>query len=64
LTEAEYVQETLTAAKEYLAVIDGPVNEKLKPHWARWHALRDSLSAHTTISLCEAWIEKQKEGKV
>jgi hypothetical protein len=76
LTEVEYVQAIRDAALAYLEVIRNPtayLDDGAK-RMRRWWTIREKLSAHTAVRLCDAWLaqshieapgraEQQAEGK-
>jgi hypothetical protein len=62
MTEAEYVRAIREAAARYIDVIRDPRGhlrdgcERIR----RWEIIREKLSAHTTIRLCNAWLERDR----
>jgi hypothetical protein len=76
LTEVEYAQATHDAEVAYLEVICDPrehLDDGAK-RMRRWWTIREKLSAHTVVRLCDAWLaqshteasgraEPQAEGK-
>lgn len=62
MTEAEYVQAIRNVAEGYLEVIREPLafvdaDEGLR-RIRHWTAIKEKLSPHTAIQLCDLWLEK------
>lgn len=62
MTEEEYVHLLRRAARDYLDQIREP-SDLFAPTIERWANLRDSMSTHTFVRLCDAWLEKASEGR-
>lgn len=58
MTEEEYVHCIMDAIDEYLAFLRGDIDDSTKARKSmdRWDHLKTSLSPHTMLSLCEAWL--------
>lgn len=59
MNEREYVETIRKAAEEYLEEIHGPGPEDAKPI-RRWYIMKQDLSPHTAIALCDAWLTMQE----
>lgn len=75
MTELAYIQAIRDAATAYREVIRDPTAfQNAGAQIRRWQSIREKLSAHTTLKLCDAWLaqsraealgraEQQMEGK-
>lgn len=57
MTEAEYVKTLRNEASHYIDVLRAPTRDQ-NPLHTRWVVLRDKISPHTVIALCDAWLDK------
>ena len=62
MTEAEYIHVLREAAARYLEVVRDPCGHQQdgRERIQRWEVIREKLSAHTTIRLCDAWLESDR----
>lgn len=63
MTEAEYVQTIRDVAERYLEVIHEPgafMNGEGVRRIRHWTAIKEKLSAHTAIKLCDLWLESDE----
>ena len=61
MTEPEYIQAIRDAATAYLEVIRDPTAfQDAGARIRRWQAIREKLSAHATLKLCDAWLAQRR----
>ena len=60
MTEREYVEKIRQHAEAYIAQISGEADVAAV---GRWAAVKRSLSPHTLVSLCDAWVKMQEAGE-
>ena len=57
MTEREYVETIRKAASDYIEQLRNPTSVKAIEHWAH---IKNGLSSHTVIALCDAWLAAEK----
>jgi hypothetical protein len=60
MTEAEYIRTIRDVAERYLEVIRDPgdfMNGEGIRRIRHWTSIKEKLSAHTAIKLCDLWLE-------
>ena len=60
MTERDYVLTLKSAAEDYISQIRAS-DDDFKRAAERWFRLRDKMSTHTFVDLCNAWLEANKE---
>ena len=66
MTETEYVKAIRDSASAYVSVVRDPEARDTdgKEIIRRWWTMKENLSAHQVIKLCDLWLEKaSEEGK-
>jgi hypothetical protein len=57
MTEHEYVEHIRSKASAYIAEIAKPPGERMSMQpLAEWEHVKSMLSAHTAVTLCDAWL--------
>lgn len=58
MTEIEYIQAIRDAAERYIEVIREPAThgKDAKRRLHRWQMIKENLSAHSMVRLCDLWL--------
>lgn len=62
MTESEYIEHILRNARSYIAEMDREPGETMSMKIiSEWEHVKTMLSAHTTVRLCELWLENREK---